>query len=77
METKRIFDDIQLQKATFILKNKHTKLSGLTSSKIRNLAVVWCYYWGKIERNTYTYVETEALLKDDVLLLSVKKIPRC
>lgn len=66
METKRIFNDIQLQKAAFILKNKHAKLSGLTSSEIKNLAVVWCYYSGKIEGNTYTYVETEALLKDDV-----------
>jgi Fic family protein len=66
METRRIFDDIQLQKAAFILKNKHAKLSKLTSAEIKNLAVVWCYYSGKIEGNTYTYVETEALLKDDV-----------
>jgi len=28
--------------------------------------VVWCYYSGKIEGNTYTYVETEALLKDGI-----------
>ena len=27
---------------------------------------MWCYYSGKIEGNTYTYVETEALLKDDI-----------
>lgn len=66
METKRIFDNIQSQKAAFILKNKHAKLSKLTSAEIKNLAVVWCYYSGKIEGNTYTYVETEALLKDDV-----------
>jgi Fic family protein len=66
MGTKHIFDDIQLEKAAFILKNKHAKLSGLTSSEIKNLAVVWCYYSGRIEGNTYTYVETEALLKDDV-----------
>ncbi len=30
------------------------------------MAVVWCYYSGKIEGNTYTYVETEALLKDGI-----------
>lgn len=28
--------------------------------------MVWCYYSGKIEGNTYTYVETEALLKDGI-----------
>lgn len=66
MGTKRIFNDIQLQKASFILENKHAKLSSLASAEIKNLAVVWCYYSGKIEGNTYTYVETEALLKDDV-----------
>ncbi len=41
-----------------------SKLSSLSSSELRNLAVVWCYYSGKIEGNTYTYVETETLLKD-------------
>ena len=61
-----IFDDRQKKKADFILKNKHAKLSSLVSSEIKDLAVVWCYYSGKIEGNTYTYVETEALLKDDI-----------
>lgn len=66
MDTKPIFNDIQLQKSAFILKNKYARLSGLTSAEIKNLAIVWCYYSGKIEGNTYTYVETEALLKDDI-----------
>lgn len=66
METKPIFNDIQLRKAAFILNNQYAKLSGLTSAELKNLAVVWCYYSGKIEGNTYTYVETEALLKDDI-----------
>lgn len=61
-----IFNDIQQKKAAFILKNKYAKLSALVSSEIKDLAVVWCYYSGKIEGNTYTYVETEALLKDDI-----------
>lgn len=61
-----IFNDIQKKKADFILKNKYAKLSSLTSSEIKDLAVVWCYYSGKIEGNTYTYVETEALLKDNI-----------
>lgn len=66
MSELHIFNDIQLKKADFIQKNKYAKLSGLNSSELKNLAVVWCYYSGKIEGNTYTYVETEALLIDDV-----------
>lgn len=61
-----IFNDIQKKKADFIMANKYAKLSLLVSSEIKDLAVVWCYYSGKIEGNTYTYVETEALLKDNI-----------
>lgn len=42
MEIKRIFDDVQLQKAAFILENKHAKLLRPTSTEIKNLAVVCC-----------------------------------
>lgn len=61
-----IFNDIQKKKADFIMASKYAKLSLLASSEIKDLAVVWCYYSGKIEGNTYTYVETEALLKDNI-----------
>lgn len=61
-----IFNDIQKKKADFIMANKYAKLSLLASSEIKDLVVVWCYYSGKIEGNTYTYVETEALLKDNI-----------
>lgn len=61
-----IFSDKQLEKADFILDNPLARLSGLLSSEIKELSVVWCYYSGKIEGNTYTYVETEALLKDGI-----------
>ena len=61
-----ILNDIQKKKADFIMANKYAKLSLLASSEIKDLAVVWCYYSGKIEGNTYTYVETEALLKDNI-----------
>ena len=61
-----IFSDKQLEKANFILDNPVARLSDLVSSEIKNLCVVWCYYSGKIEGNTYTYVETEALLKDGI-----------
>lgn len=60
------FDKEQLEKANFILDNPCARLSGLLSSEIKELAVAWCYYSGKIEGNTYTYVETEALLKDGI-----------
>ena len=51
-----IFNKEQQQKASFILDNPCARLSGLLSSEIKDLAVAWCYYSGKIEGNTYTYV---------------------
>ncbi len=63
---KQIFNEEQQKKASFILESPLSKLSGLYSNEIKDLAVVWCYYSGKIEGNTYTYVETEALLKDGI-----------
>ena len=61
-----VFNDEQRKKAIFILESPLAKLSGLYSAEIKDLAVLWCYYSGKIEGNTYTYVETEALLKDGI-----------
>ncbi len=61
-----IFTAIQKKKADFILNHESSKLSELSSSDIKNLRVAWSYYSGKIEGNTYTYVETEALLSDGV-----------
>ncbi|MDF9831634.1 Fic family protein [Parabacteroides sp. PF5-6] len=61
-----IFNKEQQEKAAFILQSPLVKLSELYSNEIKDLAVVWCYYSGKIEGNTYTYVETEALLKDGI-----------
>lgn len=63
---KSIFNEEQQKKAVFILESPLAKLSELYSNEIKDLAVVWCYYSGKIEGNTYTYVETEALLKDGI-----------
>jgi Fic family protein len=61
-----IFNDIQKQKAQKILSNPLSRISSLSSGEIRDLCCVWCYYSGKIEGNTYTYVETESLLKDGI-----------
>ena len=63
---KHIFNEEQLKRAEDILANPLAKLSSLSSSELRDLAVVWCYYSGKIEGNTYTYVETETLLMDGI-----------
>ena len=63
---KHIFKEEQQKKATFILESPLVRLSELYSNEIKDLAIVWCYYSGKIEGNTYTYVETEALLKDGI-----------
>lgn len=66
MTYEKIFNELDIEKAKFILESPYSKLSELYSSEIKDLAVVWCYYSGKIEGNTYTYVETEALLKDGI-----------
>ena len=63
---EHIFNKEQQEKAQFILNHPLAKLSDLRSNEIKDLAIVWCYYSGKIEGNTYTYVETEALLKDGI-----------
>jgi len=64
MET--IFTDKQRIKADFILNNANAKLSSLENFELKELAIVWCYYSGKIEGNTYSYVETDILLKDGI-----------
>lgn len=60
------FTEEQIQKGQLILNSPLARLSDLHSGEIKDLAIVWCYYSGKIEGNTYTYVETEALLKDGI-----------
>jgi Fic family protein len=62
----KIFNEEQQSKAKEILANPLSQLLSLTSGEIKDLCCVWCYYSGKIEGNTYTYVETEALLKDGI-----------
>lgn len=63
-----IFDTKDKEKAAFIINSKYNKLSDLRHGEIIDLAVVWCYYSGKIEGNTYSYVDTETLLKDNITL---------
>lgn len=61
------FNKQQKELAEIILKNNELMpLSKLYSSEIKELSVAWAYYSGKIEGNTYTFVETESLLKDGI-----------
>lgn len=63
----KIFTPEQEQKASFLLeKNSLMPLRELYSSEVKELAVIWAFYSGKIEGNTYTFIETEALLKDGI-----------
>ena len=66
---KHIFNQEQQNKAAFICSNPIARLSELYRSEVENLAIIWCYYSGKIEGNSYTYVETETLLKDQITSL--------
>jgi len=61
-----VFNDRQKEKAGFIMASPYAKLSDLLRHELQDLAVVWSYYSGKIEGNTYSYVETESLLKDGI-----------
>jgi len=61
-----LFNEKQKIKSNFILSKPNAKLSSLDKHERKELAIVWCYYSGKIEGNTYSYVETECLLKDGI-----------
>jgi len=63
---RMVFNDRQKEKADFILASPHARLSDLLKHELKDLAVVWSYYSGRIEGNTYSYVETECLLKDGI-----------
>jgi len=41
---KHIFNEEQFKRAEDVLANPLAKLSSLSSSELRDLAVVWCYY---------------------------------
>lgn len=66
---KHIFNEEQQEKAAFICSNPIARLSELYQSEVRELAVVWSFYSGKIEGNSYNYVEAETLLKDGITSL--------
>lgn len=61
-----LFNPEQKEKARYILSSKYSKISTLSSQDKKNLCCAWCYYSGKIEGNTYTFVETAALLQDGI-----------
>ncbi len=62
-----IFNDYQKKLSDIILENNTVSpLSDLYSNEVKELAVIWSYYSGKIEGNTYSFVETETLLKDGI-----------
>lgn len=66
---KHIFNEEQQDKAAFICSNPLARISELYQSEVKELAVVWSFYSGKIEGNSYNYVEAETLLKDGITSL--------
>ena len=67
MSTIKIFDDKQEKLSEIILENNNiSPLRELHSREIQELAIIWSYYSGKIEGNTYSFVETEVLLRDGI-----------
>lgn len=62
-----IFNKEQQKLADIILeKNQLMPLSELSVLEIKDLAISWAYYSAKIEGNTYTFSETQTLLKDQI-----------
>jgi len=52
-----IFNDYQKKLSDIILENNIVSpLSDLYSKEVKELAVIWSYYSGKIEGNTYSFV---------------------
>lgn len=64
--TPPILSKEQRKKADFILDSPIARLSSLDRKEIMYLCCAWSFYSGKIEGNTYTYAETEALLNDGI-----------
>lgn len=61
-----IFSEGQRTLSAKLHNTNRAKLSSLSRAEIKELACVWSYYSGKIEGCTYTYAETEGLLKDGI-----------
>lgn len=63
---KLILNAEQQRKIDFIQESPYSDFSPLLDFQIEDLAIYWSFYSGKIEGNTFSFVETETLLKDDV-----------
>lgn len=61
-----IFNEVQRALSAKIQGNRMAKMESLSRVEIKELACVWSYYSGKIEGCTYSYAETEGLLKDGI-----------
>lgn len=48
------------------METSRAQMDSLSRAEIKDLACVWSYYSGKIEGCTYSYAETEGLLKDGI-----------
>ena len=62
----QIFNEKQRARALKIMESSRARMDSLSRSEIKDLACVWSYYSGKIEGCTYSYAETEGLLKDGI-----------
>ena len=62
----QIFNDKQNELAAQVMGSGQARMDSLSRAEIKDLACVWSYYSGKIEGCTYSYAETEGLLKDGI-----------
>lgn len=61
----KIFNDKQKDWANLILEKNHiSPFSNLYPFEIKELAIIFAYYSAKLEGNSYSYIETDILLKE-------------
>lgn len=64
---KQIFEtNLQREKAKFI-EESSIKLNKLKDFELKDIAIEWSYFSGKVEGNALTLIQTITLLKDNIL----------
>ncbi len=67
MKKEILATNLQKEKANFITNNSDCKLSKMEGFQLQDIAIQWSYYSGKIEGSTFSLIQTESLIKDNIV----------
>ncbi len=67
MKKEILITNLQKEKAEFIINSADCRLSKLQGFQLQDIAIQWSYYSGKIEGSTFSLVQTESLIKDNIV----------